>query len=127
MSLGSNPHSLPTTRIRKGGFSIDMPEHSIFTDVLYAVQEITGVTKEDILSKTRKGEVVTARHVAIYFTYHLAGKGVNWVAMKFNRDHTLVSYAHNKVNDLRYIDREYSQLTDKVEDLLIHNARRYDT
>ena len=91
--------------------------HSDFLQITDAVKEVTGVDRNQMRSKSPKGKYVMARHIAIYYFYH-EGHGVGWTGIMFRRDHTLVSYAHNKIEDLKHIDREVADLTRRVEEKL---------
>lgn len=81
-------------------------QSQIVDKVFEVVEERTGICKEEILSKTRKGEVVFARH---FMCWYLNGKGfhLKLIAKAVGlQDHSSVIHARGCIKN--YIETEHN-------------------
>ncbi len=66
-------------------------------NILNCVAKRYGILREDLLGKKRTGELVYARHIAIYLTCELTDLSLKKVGSQFNRDHATIISAKNSV------------------------------
>ena len=64
------------------------------------VSDFYSIRKDDILSSTRKKEVVQARNIAIYLCRELTNLSFPAIGQHFNKDHTSILYSFNKIAKL---------------------------
>lgn len=76
--------------------------------------EIMGVSVESILGRRRTKQVALARQIAMYFV-NRSGAGVKDTGRVFNRHHSNVSYATNRIHELRYCDAEIRDIVERLE------------
>ena len=76
-----------------------MTNKGIARKVITACTEVFGVTRKDILGRSRKAEIVTARHSAIWLCYKYLDMTCSQIGTEFNRDRTLVIYAIKMVEN----------------------------
>lgn len=106
------------------GESITMELAQKLTDkiVSVSVQEVSldriqdvvcshfGITREAMLSKTRKREIVQARQIAMYLGRNLTKTSLAAIGAQIGgKDHATVLHACNTVNDLIETDRNFKQ------------------
>ena len=65
--------------------------------ILQIISEYYGVSENLIKSKSRKDEVVKARHAYFYIAYKTSGKGLAEIGKLVNRDHTTVIHGIRKI------------------------------
>jgi len=81
-----------------------------------AVCQSFGVSIKEIEGSSRKKQVALARQVAMYLLRKLGNFSYPKIAYAFNRkDHTTVMHAVEKVEKLRYEDRELSLIIEELE------------
>ena len=80
------------------GFSTKRP--SLEGEILLRVAEYFGVSKEDILSHSRKKEFALARHITMYLLHSIKGVSLTKLGKMFDRDHTSILYAAEKIKTL---------------------------
>jgi len=69
-------------------------------DIQRSVAQYYGLSAELLSAKTRKREVVTARHVAMHFCKHLTTHSLKSIGLRFGgRDHSTVIHACNAIGD----------------------------
>lgn len=74
------------------------------------VCEFFGVSVEDILSKTRKQEIVSARQISMYLAKKYTKQSYKSIGKAFNgKDHTTVMYSCKTVEDRMDTDEEYKE------------------
>lgn len=71
-----------------------------FDDIIDIVCGVTGELKKDVMKVSRKRELVIARHLIIYFSFHYCSISKSEIARKLDQDHTTVLSALKKVDDL---------------------------
>lgn len=75
--------------------------NTIFEDILSTVSAASGVYRQDILSKSRRREVVLSRHLIAYYCYCKKIGSLSWIGKKIgNKDHSTVIHAKNGIEDL---------------------------
>jgi Bacterial dnaA protein helix-turn-helix len=71
---------------------------------LQDVSEVLHVSPEDMKSKSRKREIVKARHLAMYFLYKYSSRGYQDVASVVGlSDHTSAVHSVNAVQDALHV------------------------
>lgn len=68
-----------------------------------------GITREDLLSRRRGGNLIAARHIAIYLARTLTDKSYPEIGRLFNRDHTVAMHAY------RQIDRKLNEFHGDID------------
>jgi chromosomal replication initiator protein len=77
-------------------------------DIIIAVCAVTDITRDQIVSPSRKREIVEARHIAIgLILQSFRNIGLKEVGRMFNRDHSTVIYARETYRDLMETDRDF--------------------
>jgi chromosomal replication initiation ATPase DnaA len=76
--------------------------------------EIMGVSVGEIMGRRRTKQVALARQIAMYFI-NRSGAGVRDTGKVFNRHHSNVSYATNRIHELRYCDAEIRGIVQRIE------------
>ena len=76
--------------------------------ICQVVSENLNISIEQMKSKSRKREIVTARHISMYFDKSLTSMTLKEIGHAFgNRDRTTVIHAINTVNDLKDTDKTF--------------------
>ena len=84
-------------------------------DVLFnAIEEITGISKEAIISKNRTQDIALARNIAGYMLYIDIGMTTTDVAKILKRDHSTVVYYGRTFNTNYNYWKEYRNTYDGV-------------
>jgi len=84
--------------------------------ILQVVSDYYHLDVNDILSKTRKREVVQVRQVAMYFARNLANKSYKCIGtMLGKKDHATVLHACKTVSDLMETDRRFKKQMKELE------------
>ena len=98
-------------RMRKMASTMRMRTESsdhIMQEIMGIVCDVFGVSKEDVVGRTRHREVVVARHTYCFLCSKLDPMGtLKRVGMSIDRDHSTVLHAIKKVNDMRLTDYRY--------------------
>lgn len=81
--------------VRKAPRKNISPDH-----IINACSDFYSIRKDDILSSTRKKEVVQARNIAIYLCRELTNLSFPAIGQHFNKDHTSILYSFNKIAKL---------------------------
>ncbi len=80
------------------------------------VCEYFNITKEALVSKTRKREISQARQIAMYLGRNLTKKSLASIGNEIGgRDHATVLHACNTVSDLIETDRNFRQYVSEIE------------
>lgn len=90
--------------------------------ILDTVCDYFGFTKDTLLSKTRKREIVQARQIAMYLSRNLTGSSLDFIGSQMGgKNHATVLYACNTVCDLMATDKSFKQYICDLEKKLKHN------
>lgn len=89
------------------------------------VCEYFNITRETLLSKSRKRQIVQARQIAMYMSRNLIdGCSLATIGMELGgKDHATVLHACNTVSDLMSTDRLFKQYVTDIEKLLVPVAK----
>jgi len=89
------------------------------------VCEYFNITRETLLSKSRKRNIVQARQIAMYLSRNLiAGCSLSTIGMELGgKDHATVLHACNTVSDLMSTDKLFRQYVSDIERMLVPVAR----
>ena len=91
-------------------------------NVIGVVCDYFGFSKETLLSKTRKREIVQARQIAMYLSRNLTGASLDLIGSQMGgKNHATVLYACNTVCDLMSTDKTFKQYICDLEKRLKHN------
>jgi chromosomal replication initiator protein len=89
------------------------------------VCEYFNITRETLLSKSRKRNIVQARQIAMYLSRNLIGGcSLSTIGMELGgKDHATVLHACNQVSDLMSTDKLFRQYVSDIERMLAPVAR----
>jgi chromosomal replication initiator protein len=79
-------------------------------EIQSAVADHYGITVEQILSPRRNASIVWPRHVAMWLAREMTGLSFPALARQFNRDHSTIIYAGQRV--IRRIQNDESAARD---------------
>ena len=89
------------------------------------VCEYFNITRETLLSKSRKRQIVQARQIAMFLSRNLIGGcSLSTIGMELGgKDHATVLHACTTVSDLITTDRMFKQYVTDIERMLVPVAR----
>jgi len=105
-----NPYLYP-------GLDISPSEASIATIVM-AVKEVTEISWEELISKSRVMDVKDARHLLIYFLRKKTRLTWSKIGDVLNKNHATAIHAYERVNALRDYDYYYKKHIPAVNNLI---------
>lgn len=76
-----------------------------------------------IASHSRKGEIVTVRHIWFKLMYQYSGLSLTKIAKIADRDHSTVIHACRKVDDLCHVERNYCRKFNEINEALINKLK----
>lgn len=86
----------------------------VITNIIKFVCELYGTNYELLKGKSRKREIVEARHVAMYLLTRYTPMSLKRIGMHFgNRDHSTVIHARRTVRDLSDTNKYYREKLQK--------------
>lgn len=78
------------------------------------------ITRDDLLSKTRKRQIVQARQIAMYMSRTLINCSLSTIGAEIGgKDHATVLHACSTVNDLMATDKTFKQYVTDIEKMLV--------
>ena len=79
------------------------------------------ITRDDLLSKTRKRQIVQARQIAMYMSRNLISNcSLSTIGAEIGgKDHATVLHACTTVNDLMSTDKTFKQYVTDIEKILV--------
>ena len=78
------------------------------------------ITKDILLSKSRKRQIVQARQIAMYMSRTLVGCSLSIIGTELGgKDHATVLHACNTVSDLMSTDKSFKQYVSDIEKMLV--------
>ncbi len=84
--------------------------------ILQVVGDYFHIGEDNILSNTRKREIVQARQVAMYFSKQLTKNSLKSIGMQIGKkDHATVLHAYRTVNNLMDTDKHFKQQIEELE------------
>lgn len=85
-------------------------------DIIAAVASHYGVSRKDIVSKSRKQGIVLARQVAIYLCHKYTGQSYATLGRKFGgRDHSTILYSHDVIARRISVDKNFRHEVEAIE------------
>ena len=77
------------------------------------------ITKEVLISKSRKRQIVQARQIAMYMSRNLMGCSLSTIGAEMGgKDHATVLHACMTVSDLMETDKSFKQYVTDIQSLL---------
>jgi chromosomal replication initiator protein len=84
------------------------------------VCEYFNILREDLVSKTRKRQIVQARQIAMYMSRSLINCSLSTIGAEIGgKDHATVLHACTTVNDLMSTDKTFRQYVNDIEKILV--------
>lgn len=84
------------------------------------VCEYFNITKEDILSKSRKRNIVQARQIAMYLSRNLLNCSLSTIGAELGgKDHATVMHACSTVSDMISTDKTFKKFVSDIQRLLV--------
>ena len=84
------------------------------------VCEYFNITRDDLLSKTRKRQIVQARQIAMYMSRNLINCSLSTIGAEIGgKDHATVLHACTTVSDLMSTDKSFRQYVTDIEKMLV--------
>ena len=78
------------------------------------------ITRDTLLSKSRKRQIVQARQIAMYLSRNLVGCSLSTIGAELGgKDHATVLHACTTVSDLMSTDRTFRQYVNDIESMLV--------
>ena len=78
------------------------------------------ITRDTLLSKSRKRQIVQARQIAMYMTRNLINCSLSTIGAEIGgKDHATVLHACTTVSDLMSTDKEFRQYVTDIEKMLV--------
>jgi chromosomal replication initiator protein len=78
------------------------------------------ITRDELLSKTRKRQIVQARQIAMYMSRSLINCSLSTIGAEIGgKDHATVLHACTTVNDLMATDKTFRQYVSDIEKILV--------
>ena len=111
---------------RVTGNIVSEEQHEVTIDkVQEVVCDYFNITRETLLSKSRKRQIVQARQIAMYMSRNLIGGcSLSTIGMELGgKDHATVLHACNTVSDLMSTDKMFRQYVSDIERMLVPVAR----
>ena len=85
-----------------------------------AVCQYFNITRDTLLSKTRKRQIVQARQIAMYMSRNLLNCSLSTIGSEIGgKDHATVLHACTTVQDLMSIDKTFKQYVNDIEKMLV--------
>ena len=82
------------------------------------------ITRDTLLSKTRKRQIVQARQIAMYMSRSLINCSLSTIGAEIGgKDHATVLHACTTVNDLMSTDKTFKQYVTDIEKMLVPTRR----
>jgi len=96
-------------------------------DIVRVISKELNIKLSDIKSKKRTKDVVNARRISIYLTRNLTPNSMPQIAVYFGmKDHTAVSHAMKKINELVDNDENFKVLLEEFSNKISANQTKID-
>ncbi|MGN1373271.1 MAG: chromosomal replication initiator protein DnaA, partial [Candidatus Coproplasma sp.] len=88
--------------------------------IISAVAGFYNVTKEDIIGKCKKAEIVTPRQVCCYLMCELLSLPLMSIGKELgNRNHTTILYSRDKVSELMMVNDKLAKEIDDIKNIIL--------
>ena len=84
-------------------------------DIATTIGGYFGISLEEMQSRSREKEIVTARQIAMYFMYYSGKYSLGTVGKFFDRDHTTVIHSLNQVKNFMETEPDFNELIEKMK------------
>ena len=92
----------------------------VLLENLLRTEDGANITKEDILSKSRKRNIVQARQIAMYLSRNMLKCSLSTIGAELGgKDHATVMHACSTVSDMMSTDRNFKKFVTDIERLLV--------
>lgn len=82
--------------------------------IIETVAQNYSMKKEEILSKSRKKEIVLPRQIAMFLARELTNESLMKIAKTFKRDHTTIMHGFDKIDEKRKEDKSFDSLLNEL-------------
>ena len=107
-----------TRRVLKNLIKERQPDFTI-EQIIQIISDYFKIAAKAIKAKTRKREVVQARHIAMFFSKNLTKKSLSSIGAEFGgRDHSTVLHAMKTVKNLKETNKDFRNYVEDIERLL---------
>ncbi len=89
--------------------------------IIQSVGKYYGIPEESIMSKTRKADVMLARHIAIYFCRNILDMNLLTIGRLFGKDHTTIMNSIKKIDNDRNKNNDLNIALFELRKLIIKN------
>ena len=98
----------------------EQPSDLTIDKVQKAVCEYFNITRDELLSKTRKRQIVQARQIAMYLSRSFINCSLSTIGAEIGgKDHATVLHACTTVTDLMSTDKTFKQYVTDIEKILV--------
>lgn len=88
--------------------------------IINAVVSFYKVTREELVGKCKKAEIVVPRQVCCYLMYELLSLPLMSIGKELgNRNHTTIIYSRNKVNELIMVNDKFAKEIDDIKNIIL--------
>lgn len=103
-------------QLLKGQVDLSGPSPPEPKEIIDVVVQYYGVEKDDVIARSRKQEIVRARHVAMYLCRNLTNMSLSKIGTRFaGRDHSTISHACTKIGDLLDVEPSLQQEIEEIQ------------
>lgn len=107
-----------TKKVLKNLIKERQPDYTI-EQIIQIISDYFKIASKAIKAKTRKRDVVQARHIAMYFSKNLTKKSLSSIGAEFGgRDHSTVLHAMKTVKNLKETNKDFRNYVEDIERLL---------
>lgn len=119
-TLSHKPISIDLAREVTGNLVGEESKAVSMDTVQKTVCDYFGITREDLVSQSRKRQIVQARQIAMYMSRNMINCSLNTIGSELGgRDHATVMHACNQVADLIATDKQFKQYVNDIEKILV--------
>lgn len=119
-TLSHKPISIDLTREVTGNLVGEESKPVSIEAVQKTVCDYFGITRDELVSQSRKRQIVQARQIAMYMSRNMISCSLNTIGAELGgRDHATVMHACNTVADLIATDKQFKQYVNDIEKILV--------
>ena len=119
-TLSHKPISIDLAREVTGNLVGEESKPVSIEAVQKTVCDYFGITRDELVSQSRKRQIVQARQIAMYMSRNMISCSLNTIGAELGgRDHATVMHACNTVADLIATDKQFKQYVNDIEKILV--------
>ena len=119
-TLSHKPISIDLAREITGNLVGEESKSVSMDSVQKTVCDYFGITRDELISQSRKRQIVQARQIAMYMSRNMINCSLNTIGSELGgRDHATVMHACNTVADLIATDKQFKQYVNDIEKILV--------